>query len=295
MNKHAFDRNDLIALMEASRKTVSSDSDPLLHPAPGQFHPLALETDMWEAFVLVLERNGDICQVIPGSMDPLKGGPSDILVPAPGNHDQYWTLNLGLKQELPAGAMLPGFASLTPGLLNYVKYGLNKFELGEPLGDKFRFCLPYIGKSDSRRMYRDELAALMEKANSLCGRTSDWTFSANSADEQKIIPLLPMEEEYAFAAGKERGMKHINCKIENFEEFLSMKYDPDKNTVWIFIFTEDKKFSSVLDGMEIIDAGGSVLGTIQNGKCILNVNPGFDGSIALRTSDGRVCLLKNLS
>ena len=149
----------------SAHKSVSEnetpESDPLLHPTPGQFHPLAVKTDMWEVFVLILERDGDICQVIPGSMDPRKGGPSDILIPAPGNRGQYWTLNLGLKQNLHANAMLPGFASLTTGLLNYVKYGLNKFELGEPLGDRFRFCLPYIGKSDSRRTYRDNLKQLL--------------------------------------------------------------------------------------------------------------------------------------
>ena len=152
---------DYLSTNQSVCEKGAPESDPLLHPAPGQFHPLAVETEMWDVFALVLERIGDSCQIIPGSMDPLKGGPSDILIPAPGNHDQYWTLNLGLKQELHADAMLPGFASLTPGLLNYVKYGLNKFELGEPLGDKFRFCLPYIGKNDSRRMYRDNLKQIL--------------------------------------------------------------------------------------------------------------------------------------
>ena len=88
MNPHTFDKNDLLAFIEASRKSVAPESDPLLYPAPGQFHPLAVETDMWEVFVLVLERIGDICQVIPGSMAPLKGGPSDILIPAPETHGQ---------------------------------------------------------------------------------------------------------------------------------------------------------------------------------------------------------------
>lgn len=164
MNNDQFKKKELLAFLEKNYCLTVPGLDILLHPAPGQFHPLAVETDMWEAFVLVLERNHDICQVIPGSMDPLKGGPSDILIPAPDTYGQYWTLTLGLKQELHADAMLPGFASLTPGLLNYVKYGLDRFEHGEPLGDKFRFCLPYIGKNDSRRAYQDALEQIVRKA-----------------------------------------------------------------------------------------------------------------------------------
>ena len=305
-----MNKNSLLAAINASRNSTSPESDSLLHPAPGQFHPLAVETDMWEAFVLVLERNGDICHVIPGSMDPLKGGPSDILIPVPETIGQYWTLNLGLKQELPADAMLPGFANLTPPLLNYVKYGLNKFELGEPLGDKFRFCLPYIGKNDSRRAYRDELAALVKKANEsvaktpgrmLHGLTEELSATANQLfedikDKFKPLWISPAEETYAFAAGKEKNTIHINCGIENHEEILSMKYSPNSNTVWIYIFTSDRSdYSSALDNSEVIDGDGSVLGKIQNGKCILNVRTEFDGSIALRTSDGKICFLKDLS
>ncbi len=168
---------------------------------------------------------------------------------------------------------------------------LNKFELGEPLGDKFRFCLPYIGKSDSRRVYRDELADLLKRASWKNGENTPQCFASSikswwSSDE----------EEFAFAAGKEKKPIHMNCAIENHEEILSMKYSPNSNTVWIYIFSSDKAdYSSALDNSEIVDRDGGVLGKIQNGKCILNVKKGFDGSIALRTSDGKICFLKDLS
>ena len=156
---------DILPTHNPIDKKMVHGSDPFLYPAPGQFHSLAVETDMWEAFVLVLETDGDTCQVTPGSMDPSKGGSSDILIPSPGNNKQYWTLNLELKQELHVDALLPGFASLTPSLLNYVKYGLNKFELGEPLGKNFRFCLPYIGENDSRMVYRDKLRQMITRCS----------------------------------------------------------------------------------------------------------------------------------
>lgn len=282
----------MLAFVEASRKSVAPESDQLLHPAPGQFHPLAAETDMWEAYVLVLERNGDVCQVIPGSMNPLKGGPSDILIPAPENPSQYWTLNLGLKQELHVDALLPGFASLMPGLLNYVKYGLNKFELGEPLGDKFRFCLPYIGKSDSRRVYRDELADLVKKANLTIVNALEWS-------DHRIhdcVPLWHFEDEYAYAAGDEQEMIFVECSIDHHEEVMTLRYYPDQDSVWIRIFNADKKsLSFALDGTEIIDAEGHVLGTIQNGKSILNVKKRFDGRIILRKQNGMICQLRTIS
>ena len=164
MNNNLFKKKEFLAILEKNCCLTVPEPDPLLHPAPGQFHSLAVESDMWEVFVLVLERSGDICQVLPGSMDPLKGGSSDILIPAPAPPGQYWTLNLELKQELHTDSLLPGFTRLTPGLLNYVKFGLNKFENGEPLGKDFRFGLPYVGKNDSRRTYRDALEQIVRKA-----------------------------------------------------------------------------------------------------------------------------------
>jgi hypothetical protein len=324
MNDYDYDRDDLLAAIEASGKSGTPDSDPLLHPAPGQFHPLAVETDMWEAFVLVLETDGDTCQVIPGSMDPIKGGPSDILIPAPGDSGRFWTLDLGLKQEIRTEALRPGFAKLSPGLFDYVKSGLNKYGNGETLGDRYRFCLPYIGESDSRRKHRNELADLVKKAGNAAKRKSDlhgvaasvlparpeddgWGWSAASVaslpDWFKSIRTMfaqlsknGLAEGYAFAAGDEKkSMPPVVCRIENHEEILSLKYSPSENAVRIDIFTADKSdFSGALDGSEIVDSDECALETIRDGRCLLKVGKWMDSGIALRTPDGMVCRLKVL-
>ena len=168
MNFYKHDLLDLIAALAVSAGSDRREFDPLLRPAPGQFHPPAVETDMWEVFLLVLETNGDLCQVIPGSMDPFRGGPADLLIPAPENRSRHWTLNLELKQEIRMNMLLPGFAKLMPDQLDYVKSGLNRYERGEPLGSLYRFCLPYIGENDSRKEYRKRMENLIRTIRSAC-------------------------------------------------------------------------------------------------------------------------------
>ena len=66
-------------------------------PAPGQFHALNADTDMWDAFVLVLDVNRQNmyteCTVVPGSMDVLQGGPDDLLIRNP-DRTGFWALDL---------------------------------------------------------------------------------------------------------------------------------------------------------------------------------------------------------
>lgn len=101
------------------------------------------------------------------------------------------------------------------------------------------------------------------------------------------------DRKYALAAGKEKGIIHVNCRIEHREEILSLKYSPNEDTVWIHILAADMiHFSNALDGSEIIDAAEHVLGTIQDAKCIMKVEKGFNGSIAIRTPDGMICHLE---
>ncbi|MBP5585868.1 MAG: hypothetical protein J6Y92_05900 [Lentisphaeria bacterium] len=280
-------RTDAANLLNELNSVRKDGIDPVtvsISPEPGQLHSLAVETDMWEEFVLVLEKNDDTCQVIPGSMNAMKGGPDDILIPDPDS-DALWMLSLPLVTELPTDALLPAFAKIPAGMLEYIRKGVEKAGKHEPLDGSYRFCLPYIGTGDSRIDYHERLSDLLRKAE-MKNRMDGFTFR----------PLWDNEESMALAAGSEKGIIQKKCVVEGREELLSLKYSPEKDAVWIYVFSADRSgISAALDGTEIIDSDERVLGTIQAGECRLNVERGFDGRIALRLKDGTIRLLKSLS
>ena len=136
-------------------------------PAPGQFHSLALDTDDWESFVLVLEmRTGGMypeCEVVPGSMDVRKGGPDDLLIRHP-DYEECWFLDLSQVRTVRADALLPGFAALTESELIRIRRELELYREKKESG-RYLFGLPFIGETDSRRGYHANLGTLMENAN----------------------------------------------------------------------------------------------------------------------------------
>ena len=136
-------------------------------PAPGQFHSLAADTDMWDAFVLVLNVNRQSmnteCTVVPGSMDALKGGPDDLLIRNP-DRNGVWILDFSQVRAVLADALLPGFAALAPRDMDYVRKGLDLYRKKEESAE-YRFGIPFIGKTDSRCTYHKDLGALVETAN----------------------------------------------------------------------------------------------------------------------------------
>ena len=136
-------------------------------PVPGQFHSLNAETDMWEAFVLVLDVKRQSmyteCTVVPGSMDALQGGPDDLLIRNP-DRNGFWILDFSQVRTMRADALLPGFAALAPRALDRVRKALDLYRKEEASAE-YRYGIPFIGETDPRRSCHRELGALMETAN----------------------------------------------------------------------------------------------------------------------------------
>ena len=152
---------------DMDRDGMAGSMNYFVEPAPGQFHPLSAETDMWDAFVLVLEVNRQSmntdCTVVPGSMDALQCGPDDLLIRNP-DRNGVWFLDLSQVRTVSADALLPGFAAFAPRDLDYVRRGLELYRKEED-SEEYRYGIPFIGKTDSRRTYHKDLVALVETAN----------------------------------------------------------------------------------------------------------------------------------
>ena len=178
---------------------------------------------------------------------------------------------------------------------------------GSELPDRLRekSGTPIEDENDVRLEYLQEEMAVFAKVDSMDLALAE-TPSTEEAPEVKaednpfldwlngliLPPLWRSEDSLALAAGGEKDIIQKKCAIESREEILSLEYAPKKNAVWIHVFSADRTISTSLDGTQIIKADERSLGTIQNGECVLNVEKGFDGSIALRLKDGMVCLLE---
>ena len=113
-------------------------------------------------------------------------------------------------------------------------------------------------------------------------------------DDSLILSPLWQPEQEVLAAGDEKGNIRKKCSVDTRSEVLIMEYSPSEKRVWLDIFSSDMKRASSLDGAEIIDAHENVLGTIAEGRCVLAVEDGFDGSVAVRLKDGSICTLVEL-
>ena len=190
--------------------------------------------------------------------------------------DDAWTFWLFMTTESP----LPGRLAERSGT---PITGENDLRLGYLQEE-----MDIFAKVDSSGLEQAEADPINETPESENNPSQDWMNGL-------ILPssLWP-EKEMALAAGEEKKMLQEKCAIEGRDEILSIKYSPNKNTIWVYIFSADRRISTALDDAEIIDENECRLGSIRNGECTANVKGDFNGRIALRLADGTVCLLKKL-
>ena len=114
-------------------------------------------------------------------------------------------------------------------------------------------------------------------------------------DDSLILPPLWSPKREVLAAGDEKENIRKKCSIDTRQEVLFMVFSPTEKRAWIKILSSDMSdFSTALDGSEIIDAREKKLGVISSGRCDFAVDADFDGSVAIRLSDGSVCILTSI-
>lgn len=248
-------------------------------PAPGQFHPLAVDSSPWNEFVLVLEKKGNTCTVIPGNMDASLGGPDDILIPGTGS-EPYWMLGISSAYDLPEDALLPAFAKTTAGVLNYVKTGMEKCRKNEPFGSNYRFCLPYIGSKDSRITYHKgqlrRLKQAKEKAEMkrIERLATAFTWRCSELDVRPLkmgmaaarTPLSAFS--YVLAAGEKGETVRMTFVPADYPCDVIIKWSPETEKLFADVYDRETgaRDEKTLEGFQLRDlSNGLVLGTFHQG------------------------------
>lgn len=265
--------------LKALRASASTKVPRSHAPAPGQFHALAVESSPWNEFVLVLEKKGNICKVIPGNMDAALGGPNDILIPGIGP-DPYWMLGISAVYELPDEALLPAFAKASAGVLNYVKKGLEKNRQKESFDSNYRFCLPYIGSNDSRIAYHRGQAKRIKQAKEYAEKKQierlaaafTWTCSESNARTDKTgktIARTPHSAfSYALVAGEKGESIRMTFVLADYPCDVIIKWSPETEKLFADVYDREtgSRDENTLEGFQLRDlSNGFVFGSFQHG------------------------------
>ena len=260
-------------------RTTASTKVPRSHaPASGQFHALAVESSPWNEFVLVLEKKGNTCTVIPGNMDATLGGPDDILIPGIGS-EPYWMINISTVYELPDEALLPAFAKASTGVLNYVKKGLEKSRRNESFDSNYRFCLPYLGSNDSRIAYHKGQAKRIKQAKEYAEKmqlkrmSSAFIWTIGKSDIQtengnNVVGTAPSASSYALAAGEKKEKIRMSFVSADYPCEAILKWSPETEKLYVDVYDLETgaRDEETLEGFQLRSlSDGLILGSVQRG------------------------------
>ena len=282
-----------IKQMAELKAAIASKPSPLARqglvlkiPAPGQLHRTGMRGGS-EWFYLVTEVNSAHCDVIPGSIDAIMAGPNDIVLP-PTVLGSMVFLSLDLAATLPRAALGVGFAELDGDIFNRIIDSQKEYENGQRGNVKsFPFALSYISRHDPRIVYHKKMADFIKRKQA---ELRDVFF-----ENPFILHPLWQLESVTLAAGDEKKNIRVKCAIDGRLEILVLEYSPDEKKVWVRIFSVASERTEALDGAAIIDAAEKTLAVIAGGSCEFIAPDGFDGAIAIRTTDGVTRTLTTMS
>lgn len=254
-------------------------------PARRQLHRFLNNKTNPEFFWLVTDVEEESCQVVPGSLDGIMAGPTDLVMPK-SVLGQYIFLSPDLACSIPASQLGIGFAALDNASFQRALESLEQYRVAtKEKKPSYPSGLPYLSKLDSRKAYHQKLKAAVLKAqeNKVARR-------ADVRKESSFILLEPLWEleTSVLAAGTGKHDIAIECHPYGRSEFVSIVFSPNEKELRVNIYTPDQSEPSpVFDSWELVSENGSVLGTLRNGFCIVHDLETFDGKCGLRDPAGK--------
>lgn len=245
-----------------------------------QLHYLKGNDEHPEFFALVMEKTGDKCKVVPGTIDAYSAGTNDVILPRSAMGG-YVALSLDMEQEIPVEALGNGFARLDKPTFDRAQESLMRFrgggmKLAEPLQSAF----PYISDHDSRIVARHQLKkAVAEAVRSvgmlLLGKEMKARIAmffqelkAKAAEVDEIF-TLPVLEPLKAVAGEESRVRVMACRIKDMpgvEIEIETKIEEPYAVVTAY---RNDELTTDLDGFALVEETGTPLGRLENGKCTI--------------------------
>ena len=252
------------------REFKSQQGLSLTAPEKGQLHWLKDRRSGADIFALVINVDGDLCDVIPGSKEAMRAGPGDIVLPDNVMGDLVMLL-LDSQLTVPIDALGIGFAKLDVDVFNDVIESLALFVEGNLDKIHFERGFPYLNEKDERIDYHgkilDEFITLQsgERSARLTSFDTNW---------QRI----EYPEWYKFAAGEcgDEIQRSFDILIDDKTVgILTMLINLRNGTVNATMGCITGDVTGDFDGCRLVGDGGANLGTFERGCLEFSSARGF--------------------
>lgn len=232
-------------------------------PAEGQLHLLKNDCRLPEMFLLVTATNQEECSIIPGSFDAMEGGPNDIVLPQNVFGD-YVILFLDLASKLPTMAIGKGFARLDESTYRRILNSLDSFQGKEGQGATFQYALPYIGESDERIAYHNQIRQELLQAR---------IQTLIQAGMRGIIMWRKNTSSLKVAASTvQEDIRHV-FQVKGKEEKVQLAYSVPERKIFVNVFGKDGDYSQKMDGCQLCGVDGTSFGILKDGQLSFDYPP----------------------
>lgn len=229
----------------------------LLCPKIGQLHWLKLREPGSVIFALVLNVNGDLCDVIPGSKDAMQAGPDDIILPRNVMGD-FVMLSPGGYVTIPVDSLGVGFARLDSDVFDKVIEAIALSIEGRLENCGFETGFPYLNDSDARiDFHKKMINQFMEAQKQVCG-----------IDRQVIMPDW-IYYDIALAAQSTAEPKSVVYAIEGEEGTCSVVMTDANTDVLVLVCDGHGNPVCNFDGACLVNEERKVVGVIEHGMAKL--------------------------
>ena len=258
-------------------RLLSRQGLELKTPARGQLHRIAVNDEDFSAFAYVVAAKRGSCVVMLGDKDAMKASAGDIVLP-PSVLGDYVMLSPGLRAEIPAASIGPGFASLDERVCAQIDQAIEKYDEGaDDLG--FVRGYPYVSMLDDRIAYRLRMSFRLT--------------SMRGQQEKPFVQACAFEPDHVLAAADMSQAVSAKCMVDGLEGMVHVRYVPADGYLMVRVYGPDHGRSRALDGWGVFGSGAECLGTIEDGCLGLAVEGPFNGVLSLVDEEGNVHPLRD--
>lgn len=256
---------DITMPVFSALKLKSKQGLSLSTPDKGQLHWLSSHNDEFRVFALVLNVDGMICDVIPGSMDALQAGPDDIVLPRNimGNFVMLSPENI---VTIPIESLGIGFARLDSSVFNdIVEYSACLAE-GKECEIAFSKGFPYLDEEDDRIEYHQKMI------DGFCAA------QAEESSGGSIWHRIEYPKEYLLVAGESNDeiQQSFDVKVDGIKSGrLTVLVNLSDGTVNATIGCVGGSITTAFDGCRLVSEDGVDFGAFEKGKLVFVAKHSF--------------------
>ena len=170
----------------------------------------------------------------------------------------YVLLAMDLATTLPFFSIGAGFAVLDHMSYQSILQSFDQFNGKKVEGKTFPCALPYIGISDERISYHNQLSHIIDLA-------SRFTPLIQPFSQKNLITIWRCETSLKAAAASEKNDIRLEFSVQEKNLVIQIEYSRAENKILLNVFDKNGDYSNGLDGCQIRGIDSTIQGTLKDG------------------------------